>query len=280
MTMNKFLKINIIYLKFRNKIFVNYLKFKKRIFSPSAPQKILFSDSKPDWSMEIKKGFKNSKHTIYFDVIHSDNIKAYDLVVPLTIQELENKEIQKLLANNPIPIPSIESVLLCDDKYQFNKALISNGFGGFIPRMNDSFAFPFILKKKIDQYGENTHIISGVQEEAFYSDKIASEEYFTQEIITGKKEYATHIVFKNGQILNSLNIKYIFKKDISIKGKDESLTLICPCPYLDIFASILAFIGFEGLCCFNYKVRNNTPFIIEINPRFGGSLTPYFSLFV
>jgi len=278
--MSNFWQINILYRRISNKFFIKYLKFRKLLLSPSPSQKILFSDSKPDWVKDISKGFKNSRHTIDFNAITSENIKGYDLLVPLTVQDLENKEIQKLMLNNPIPIPSVESVLLCDDKYLFNKALISGGFKKFIPKMGDSKTFPYILKKKVDQFGVNTHIIHGPTEEADYSEQLQSSEYFTQEIIGGRYEYATHVVFRKGRIVNSLNIKYTFKGELSIKGKDESLKTICRCPYLKVFASMLETIGFEGLCCFNYKVRDNIPYIIEINPRFGSSLTPYFSLFV
>ncbi|MCK5699928.1 MAG: ATP-grasp domain-containing protein [Cyclobacteriaceae bacterium] len=268
------------YLKIRDNLFYQYLKFQKPLFKPISPKKILFSNQKPDWEEEINKGFKNSKHEVFFDEITSDNLMKYDLAVPLTIDELKSKEIRELLDNNPISIPSLESILLCDDKYQFNKTLIAKGFGEFIPKMEDPHTYPYIFKKKIDQYGANTHIIYGNEEEEKFSEILSSTEYFSQEIITGKNEYATHILFENKKIVHSLNIKYIFTTDIGIKGKDKSHQTICRCPYLDIFTSILESIGFEGLCCFNYKVRNNIPYIIEINPRFGGSLTPYFSLFI
>ncbi|MGH8049795.1 MAG: hypothetical protein ACREPB_03945, partial [Arenimonas sp.] len=33
-------------------------------------------------------------------------------------------------------------------------------------------------------------------------------------------------------------------------------------------------------CCFNYKVRDGQAMILEINPRFGGSLCQYFISFI
>ena len=280
LSINKFWSINLLYLRIRNQIFFRYLKFQQLLFHPSPPKKILFSNEKQEWKEDLKKGFRNSNHTVFFGEITSKNSKEYELIVPLKIHELISPEIQKLLVNNPIPIPTIESVLLCDDKFQFNKTLISKGFGEFIPNMEGSLTYPYILKKKIDQWGQNTHIIYGSHEEEMFSEILNSPEYFCQEIITGKSEYATHLVIENNKIVHSLNIKYIFKTDLSIKGKDQSAVIICMCPYLDIFNSILMSIGFEGICCINYKVRNNIPYIIEINPRFGGSLCPYFSLFV
>ncbi len=79
----------------------------------------------------------------------------------------------------------------------------------------------------------------------------------------------------------SLNIEYVFETRSAIKGKDRlRYKAVCSCPYLDVFSSILAAIGFNGLCCFNYKVANGLPMILEINPRFGGSLSPFFFSFV
>ena len=55
---------------------------------------------------------------------------------------------------------------------------------------------------------------------------------------------------------------------------------ISQCDYLDKFSAILNSIGYEGLCCFDYKVINGKPQIFEINPRFGGSLSAYFFTFL
>ncbi len=35
-----------------------------------------------------------------------------------------------------------------------------------------------------------------------------------------------------------------------------------------------------GLCCFNYKVIDDNPYLLEINPRFGGSLSSFFFSFI
>jgi len=202
--------------------------------------------------------------------------------VPLTISDsIYLDEVRELIVDNVIPIPSKDSILLCDDKYQFNQKLIKNGFGEFIPTMDSELTYPYILKKKIDEWGQNCHIVSDAEQELNLSEIINSPNYFTQEIIRGKREYATHILFKDQKIVRSLNIKYSFDKEVSIKGKDtHNYTTICHCPYIDIFSDILKSICFEGLCCVNYKVSDNRPQIIEINPRCGGSLTPYLFSFV
>jgi len=36
--------------------------------------------------------------------------------------------------------------------------------------------------------------------------------------------------------------------------------------------AILPSLRYEGLCCFNYKMDNGVLVVLELNPRFGGSL--------
>jgi len=243
--------------------------------------KILFSN-KQGWIRSIQKGFQSTTHEITFQEFSSEKIKDYDLVVPLTIRDARFlNEIRDLIADNPIPIPSNDNILLCNDKYLFNQELTRSGFSELIPEMGDRLSYPYILKKKIDEWGQNSHIISDEKHEQIFADILASPGYFTQEIIAGPNEYATHILFKDKEILCSLNIKYAFEKNIPIKGKDKPIYKInCHCPYINIFSSVLRSIGFEGLCCINYKVRDNRPWILEINPRCGASLCPYLFSFV
>ncbi|MEE9355328.1 MAG: ATP-grasp domain-containing protein [Methylococcaceae bacterium] len=243
--------------------------------------KILFS-IKEEWKPAIIRGFASTKHEIMFDELTTENIVLYDLVVPLTINDIIFlDETRHLIEKNLIPIPRRESVLLCDDKYRFNRTLIENGFGEFIPKIDCKQIYPYILKKRIDDWGENSHIISNAQEEQKYSHLINNQNYFCQEVIPGSEEYATHILFKDRKILCVINNKYGFKSELPIKGKDkEESRKICSCPYLESFTTILNFLEFEGLCCINYKIHQGIPYIFEINPRFGGTLAKYFFSFL
>jgi D-alanine-D-alanine ligase-like ATP-grasp enzyme len=45
---------------------------------------------------------------------------------------------------------------------------------------------------------------------------------------------------------------------------------------MDLFAQMLAALGFSGLCCVNYKLVDGNPMIFEINPRCGFSLCAHF----
>src|SRR5438874_158008 len=132
--------------------------------------KILFSSKQNmdfmDLAESIKAGFYDSPHEIAFEEFPPRNIMNYDLIVPLTVPDLKLlHEVRDLIIDNPIPIPSMESILLCDDKYLLNKALTANGFGHFLPKEEGALPYPYILKKRIDLWGKNSHLISNRQQE-------------------------------------------------------------------------------------------------------------------
>jgi len=114
-----------------------------------------------------------------------------------------------------------------------------------------------------------------------HRDRITDPGYFCQELVSGPSEFATHILFVGRRIVKALNIKYEFESATPIKEQDaDCLKVVHRCPHLDLFARMLRAIQFEGLCCVNYKVAQGRPMLLEINPRFGGSLAPYFFSFV
>ncbi len=262
---------------------LGFLAYSKGIsFLSLKPGINILISNRQDWAGHIKIGFIFTGHELTFDELPQRDLKNYDLVLPLTIPDLLYlTEISDPISDNPIPIPDKKSILLCDDKYLFNQTMINSDFAHFIPAMGEMRSYPYMLKKKVGECGKNCHIIHSETEEKSFMDMINSPDYFTQEIISARKEYATHILFKDQQIIASLNIKYVFDQPISIKGRDRYLyQIVTRCAYLDIFSAMLKCIQFEGLCCINYKVRDDQPMIMEINPRCGASLSPYLFLFV
>ncbi len=245
-------------------------------------KRILFS-GKPDWTDNIKSGFRRLRHRVEFGSITEDSYQRYDIVVPLSLPALEEARRYAPSIKNALPLPTAESVDLCDDKYEFNQALIQRGFGHHIPRvaLGSALTPPYILKKRISGGGTGCYIIRNRGDQEAHLDRISDPKYFCQEFVPGPTEFATHILFVDGRIVKALNIKYVFSSDSPIKGQTaDHFKVIHRCQYLNLFARVLRTIQFEGLCCVNYKVAKGLPFLLEINPRFGGSLAPYFFSFI
>lgn len=257
------------------------LKTAREVISPKPKLRILFSDRCMGEAF-IRKGFQLSRHHVDFERLSAEKIKTYDLVIPLSMDDLRFlQNMPQLLENNLIPIPSIESTIICDDKFLFDQTLREKGFEQYLPKTGPNLQFPFLVKKKVSEDGQGCYFVYDAQQKEELADLIGSPEYFCQEIVRGKNEYDAHILFKNHQVITSLTIKNAFAKDLYLKGKDRFIyTNIDKTPYLDIFSEILNSIGFEGLCCFNYKENNGKPSIFELNPRFDGSVSRYFFTFL
>jgi len=261
--------------KLKKALFFGWELFLSRIYS-KRKLKILFSTIGK--KTKIETGFRLTQHEIEFGEMTLLKMKQYDLVVPLIMSDLKYlNSARHLIANNLIPIPSSNIVDLCVDKPLLNQVLIRKGFGEFIPEMGNIYKYPYILKKRDDTGGENSHIIYNPQQEQDFADILASPDYFCQEVIPGSYVDTAHILYMDHRIVRLINVRHIFSTDLPIQGKDEELySRICRCPYSDLFTSILASISFDGLCCIDYKVHHDRLYILEINPRICGSLLPYF----
>ncbi|HOO77747.1 MAG TPA: hypothetical protein PLI51_04690 [bacterium] len=243
--------------------------------------RILFSEKK-DWEKPLRAGFRFTGHEVFFGELSRAAVSNCDLVVPLTIADLAVlNSMRDAVAANPLPIPAQDAVRLCEDKSRLNRFLAAAGFAGSVPALEAVSSFPYILKKNVDGWGENTHVVRNAGDEERFSDLLARTDYFRQELVPGNREYATHIVFRNGSVVCALDVEYGFETPLPVKGKDRPVyTRVRRCPHLALFGEVLAAIGFQGLCCFNYKERAGRPMLLEINPRFGASLAPFFFSFV
>ncbi len=251
---------------------------------PKPKMKILFSNKEAlEKENKIRLAFRFLPHTVTFAELSPQTIAEHDLVIPLNIKDVFYlNEVRHLIKNNAIPVPSTECVKICDDKYIFGQKMVENNFGDYIPQINGDLPYPFFFKKKIDVSGSHSYLVENEEQYLSLVNSVNSDEYFRQKFVSGKSEFSTHIFFNKQRIVRSVTLEYIFLKDGAISGKDEqfAIKMLSSSPYLDLFTAILNSIGYEGICCFNYKVIDNRPCIFEINPRFGGNLALYFFSFL
>lgn len=101
--------------------------------------------------------------------------------------------------------------------------------------------------------------------------------YVVQEMVSNKHEYVTHIVAQRGKIVFDITYEYTFGTDVYVKGPVREHTCFekVPLPSQDrtLFETFLLPCAYSGACNVNFKRKQNgEPCILEINPRFGGSL--------
>jgi hypothetical protein len=247
---------------------------------PAWCRRIAFSE-KAEWEGYIRKGFANWSVDIVFGKLTELTLDDFELVVPLTIEDSVWLAARSdFNESNAIPMPSTELIELCDDKLAFDNALAAKGFGRHVALRN-STAYPYVLKPRHGTFSIDTHIVRSKADEQRLSAQLGDSNYFTQRLLPGRKEYATHINFTDGNVVSELTVEYTLPTAQSIKFQDRGLRRYVRCPDLDTLELILNALNYQGLCCFNYKmVKGIGPVVFELNPRFGGSLAMLFFSFV
>jgi hypothetical protein len=236
------------------------------------------------WQPMIEAGFdRKCGVRLTFGPMSSADAHGADLVVPLTVEDslLLSGQNSKSYAGLCLS-PSRQLIELAHDKRAFNARLCELGFGDFVPEMYEArVKFPYILKKSLDESSVSTKVIRSAEDESRHEAEIADPAYFRQAFVAGNTEYATHMLMYQGRLVHHMSVMYTFENQYPIKGQEGDFRRIVSTPCLDRLVEILSKLGYEGVCCFNYKVNERGhPMIIELNPRFGGSLCHHFPVFV
>ncbi|WP_409562282.1 hypothetical protein [Hyphomicrobium sp. MC8b] len=158
-----------------------------------------------------------------------------------------------------------------DDKIVFNALMMECGYANCIPRVGSpsELELPFIQKRRVDEYGIHTRIITKRSE----TDRIHDPDFYFQEYVPGAEEYATHAICVAGRLVYVKTYKYLFNSDTYTKSAQnhpfcvEDLGGYIPSELASIFADL----SYTGCACFNFKLKDETPMIFELNPRVGAS---------
>lgn len=246
------------------------------------PKLNILLTKKDAWEPGIRRAFRFLPHQLTFGDVPSATLTDYDLVIPLTIEDVLYLDSVPHF-NNAIPLPSVECVQLCDDKYRFAQVLIEQGFGDYLPKISDDLAYPYFLKKKISIGGDDSHFIENREQELALLNSVNAQEYFRQAFISGYSEFAAHVLFDGQRIVRAITLEYLFDKDGAVSGRDDKFGIKMhpnKAEHLKLFTEILNAIHYQGICCIDYKLIDGRPMLFEINPRVGGNLSPFIFSFL
>ena len=84
-----------------------------------------------------------------------------------------------------------------------------------------------------------------------------------------------HLLRIGGRIRFHVGYRYDMGQPLGVRGEVDrpaSIEPVDPGDALGACADILDAMGYEGTCCFNYKLEDGALRLLEVNPRFGGSL--------
>jgi carbamoylphosphate synthase large subunit len=170
-------------------------------------------------------------------------------------------------------VPDIVTLNTMNDKIKFYNFMTKHNMHSYLPKRYNEIIYPCILKKNISGGGYGVYILNNKDG---YTKKIDTNKYLLVEPIYGNCEYATNILAVNGMIIYTTTYKILFDEELFVYGSKKSPLGRTKCDLdeniMSVFANIIKLFNFNGVCCIDYKIINNSPIIFEINPRFGGSL--------
>jgi glutathione synthase/RimK-type ligase-like ATP-grasp enzyme len=234
----------------------------------------------------LARWFRHTPHQLEFGDFEPARVTDYDLLLPLNVPDLRRLDgMRAHAAHSVLPIPSSEAIERCDDKLAFVQHLAAAGLGALVPALLDQPGPPgtsYLLKARRSHGGQGTWLITDPDADATMSAMVdVASGLLRQEYVPGRFEYATHALFMRNRMVRSLTLRYDMARDGAIKGREWPVQQrIVRCEHIAAFSAMLRALGFEGLCCIDYKMRDGRPLVMEVNPRIGNSLCPYFFSFL
>ena len=239
----------------------------------SAPlPRILFGDHATQMPA-IDRYIDHSRFDVRFASFDTVDFGPFDLVVPLRVDQIAPARAANADGRRRAVLPSPALVALCDDKLAFNERLIALGFGTVVPDLlgDTPDRYPYIRKARHGDFGAGCRIVRAPGEDG----PAPIPDSFCQRAVEGPLEYVLHLLRVDGRIRFALAYCYDMADPLAVRGQAQrpsSIVPADPAPALDTCTAILAALDFEGTCCFNYKLEDGALRILELNPRFGGSL--------
>lgn len=234
------------------------------------PARILFGDHSTQ-APAIARFIDRARFEPVFAPFEDIDFGPFDLVVPLRIDQIAPARAANAGRRCTV-LPTAELVTVCDDKLLFNQRLVALGFGHCIPDLLEEppVDFPYIRKARRGDYGAGIRVVHAPGE-----DTPPIPDSFCQRAVSGTEEYVLHLLRVDGRIHYALAYRYDMAGPLSVRGatdRPRATVPVDPGAALAPCVAILDALGFEGTCCFNYKWEAGALRILELNPRFGGSL--------
>ncbi|MBB3910639.1 hypothetical protein [Sphingomonas desiccabilis] len=210
-----------------------------------------------------------------FADLASADFAAFDLVVPLSVAQIAQARPANFDGVRRAVLPSSDLVALCDDKLACNQWLIEHRFEANVPALlgAEPECFPYIRKSRHGNFGAGCVMVRGAAEAAAIGG--LQEGSFHQRAVPGADEYVLHLLRIDGEVRFQLCYRYDMGTPLAVRGGAQAAKATVPADpgdALPLCCAILDAMEYEGTCCFNYKLEDGQPQILEINPRFGGSL--------
>jgi hypothetical protein len=223
-----------------------------------------------DWTVNVQRFLKFTHHRMEVRSLAQIECGDYPegaLVLPIGI---ENCEALAASGSHFTMATSKAAFDLCNQKTRLEHALRQSAFTRFLPPQD---GYPAILKPSVGHSSEGCRILGSPGEiTADEARGLASGALLKQAFIPGDKSYAAHVLMLGQRAVFHQTVGYTFKTQMPIQGNDKPhSTQPVREAFLNVWEALLRHIGYNGFCCIDYKIPQNQPVLMEINPRIGYS---------
>jgi len=235
-------------------------------------KRVLFVGSQ--WPIHLKYvNFRDVCYEVHTEVkVPKKEVCDIDFVVPMMESDMQaSTELQNVC------MPQLANMKMFQDKQLFWKYVTVFKLEACVPRhflqQTDTNEVLVIVKRPVGVSGVGHRILDLKQVTTPMFERHVVEEY-----LPGRFEYVAHIVADQGIVTFCVIYEYNFEQDQYIKGGVNETTILDKKVVMkeDIvfFEQFLLPCKYTGQCNFNYKIdmRDAKKKVLEINPRFGGSL--------
>jgi glutathione synthase/RimK-type ligase-like ATP-grasp enzyme len=233
-----------------------------------------------DWNKYLEKygiisNIDNYKIINY--IVAKNNIK---LIIPITINQHIYLNNHKSLICCKTLINSINTLLICNNKYEFSEYMNKN-FSDNIPKTYNinNILLPAIIKPILTNSGKGCKLIltqkniQNLNNNLSIKNKLNNNEYIIQEYIDDVDLYSGHFLIINGIIKFDKYYIEQFKGNFISKGKMNNYKkCIIDKSHRYVFEELFNKLKYNGFACADFKIKNNKLKIFEINPRLGGTI--------
>jgi hypothetical protein len=238
-------------------------------------RQILFGQSL-SWMPLIAERLDPTAYAGSFAPLDHVDLEAFEAVLPLRLGDYATLARRPDLLGRRFLCPSAKTAALCDDKFALARFLTDQGFGRYIPAVGlvGSVPAPLVRRPRRDEFGQNARIVLGDGQDATPVDQ--EKALFDQAYVPGADEYVLHVIRHGRRIRFAWALAHRMSGPHLIRGATNvpvESREIDPRPALAVFEPMLAALDYAGTCCIDFKMVGDTPRLLEINPRFGGSLT-------
>ncbi|MGK9369471.1 ATP-grasp domain-containing protein [Melioribacter sp. Ez-97] len=229
----------------------------------------------------------NKKEFLNFILNYIANNKV-DLIIPVRDQctEIISNNLDQISKYTKCVVPPIESFNIARDKEKtlelcrklsipHPKSVLSSEINGSLDELKKIFSLPIVIKPRISSGSRGIQVVNNWSE-LKYKYQIVSESYpnpIIQEFIPHGGAYGVSLLFNKGNFRAFFTHKRL--REYPISGGPSTLSEGVRFPEIETYAiKLLEELKWHGVAMVEFRIdkRNNNPLLMEINPRFWGSL--------